>query len=195
MLAVATLVLFGVTGLWIAALARRPREVAENEARRRGRKWILYGGILLPVAVILPLLGFGIASGHRMQVLDGGEPLRIDVVARQWEWEVRYPDAGVVLVGEMHLPAARTVDIHLTSADVIHSLWVPRLGRKLDAVPGRTNVLRLAADEPGSHRGQCSEFCGTDHAHMTLRVEVREEADFLAWLADEGSRGKAGAGR
>lgn len=189
MFAIAVLVLLGVTGLWIAALARRPREVTEGDARRRGRKWIIGGGILLPVAAIVPLLGFGIPGGHRMLVQGGEAPLRIDVTARQWEWEVRYPGSGRVLVDEIRLPAGRPVDIHLTSEDVIHSFWVPRLGRKLDAVPGRINVLRLTAGEPGVLQGQCSEFCGAEHAHMGFRVLVQGEAEFAAWLADRGGEG------
>jgi cytochrome c oxidase subunit II len=82
-----------------------------------------------------------------------GAALEIHVTAHQWRWEVQYPEADIRLVDELHIPAGRPVDMHLSSADVIHSFWVPRLGGKLDAIPGRTNVLRLQADTPGSLPG------------------------------------------
>lgn len=194
MFVVAALVLALVVGLWVAALARRPRAPGAEEARRAGRRWVISGGILLPTASILLLLGFGVPIGQRMLTLAGEAPLRIDVTARQWQWEVRYPESGIVLVNEIRLPAGRPVDIHLGSADVIHAFWVPRLGRKLDAVPGRIHVLRLTAGQAGSLRGQCSEFCGTGHAHMGFRVEVLEAAAFSAWLGELERRGGRGEG-
>jgi len=95
---------------------------------------------------------------------------------------MHYPDNGVRLKNEMRVPVGRAVDVHTQSSDVIHSFWVPRLGGKLDAVPGRTLVVRLQADRAGTYRGQCAEFCGTGHAHMTMTVIAMEPADFDAWL-------------
>jgi cytochrome c oxidase subunit 2 len=106
----------------------------------------------------------------------------IEVTGHQWWWEVRYPDTGITLRNELHIPVGQPVDIHLTTADVIHAFWVPRLGGKLDAIPGRTNVLRLQADRPGSYRGQCAEFCGMNHAHMQFTVEAHPPEAFDQWL-------------
>lgn len=192
MLIVATFVLVGVTAAWIVAMLRRPRDFSAEEAKRISRRWVAGGGILLPTTSIVLLLGFGVPAGDRMLPRRGEAPLRIDVTARQWQWDVAYPGGGVVLVDELHLPAGRAVHIHVTSADVIHSFWVPRLGPKIDAVPGRTNVLRLQAEEAGSLRGQCSEFCGTGHAHMVLKVQVHTEAGFSAWLAERAATAPAG---
>ncbi|NMG54947.1 cytochrome c oxidase subunit II [Aromatoleum aromaticum] len=192
MLIVATLVLVGVTVAWIVAMLRRPRDFSPNEAKRISRRWVVNGGILLPTASIVLLLGFGVPAADRMLPRRDEAPLRIDVTGRQWQWDVAYPGGGAVLVDELHLPAGRPVHLHVTSADVIHSFWVPRLGPKIDAVPGRTNVLRLQADEAGSLRGQCSEFCGTGHAHMVLKVQVHSEADFSAWLAERTATAPAG---
>lgn len=180
-----TVVLLAVVGVWLLALYRRPREWSEASAHRTGRRWILFGGLLLPFGSIAVLLAFGIPAGHRMLPLatDGPAPLRIDVVGHQWWWEVRYPGAGVRLVDELRLPVGRPVDVHTTSSDVIHSFWVPRLGGKIDAIPGRTNVIRLQADQAGLMRGQCAEFCGDAHAHMTLRVHAMPPEQFDAWLA------------
>lgn len=180
--AVTTLIV--VVLLWIYAMRRQPGEVPDDQAQRIQNRWVIGGGLILPITAITLLLAFGIPIGHRMLPLPlaEGEPLRIDVTARQWQWEVSYPDTGVRLRDELHIPAGAAVDLHLTSEDVIHSFWVPRLGGKLDMFPGRTNVLRLQADEPGLYYGQCAEFCGTGHAHMKFTVRAHAPDEFDAWL-------------
>lgn len=74
------------------------------------------------------------------------------------------------------------MDFHITSDDVIHSFWVPRLGGKLDAIAGRINVLRLQADAPGHCGGLCAEFCGLHHARMGFTLNAHAPEDFDAWL-------------
>jgi len=179
-----TLVLVVVSALWIYALWRKPREYSPDEARRIQRRWLIGGGILLPSVTIVLLLAFGIPVGQRMMQLPivGERPLQIHITGHQWWWEVRYPDSGVVTANQLHLPAGRPVDITVSSADVIHSFWVPRLGGKIDMIPGRENRIRLQADNPGTFRGQCTEFCGTQHSHMVLDVQAHSEEDFAAWI-------------
>lgn len=178
-----TLVLLAVTALWFYAMWRKPRPITEAQARRLFNRWVFGGGLVLPIVSIAVLIGFGIPMGYRMLPLPLAEtPLRIEVTGHQWWWEVRYPDTGVVTKNELHLPAGVPVDMHVTSADVIHSFWVPRLAGKIDMLPGRINVLRLTADAPGRFRGQCAEFCGRGHAHMILAVEAHTPQDFKSWL-------------
>ena len=179
----AVLVLIVLVALWLYALRRKPGQVDEHQARRIQYRWIIGGGLILPITSMSVLLVFGIPIGHRMLPLPvaGEEVLRIDVTGHQWWWQVSYPQQGIVLRDELHIPAGQPVDLHLTSNDVIHSFWVPRLGGKLDMLPGRTNVLRLQADEPGTYHGQCAEFCGTDHAHMKFTVHAHAAEDFAAW--------------
>ena len=179
-----SLVFFAVCSLWLYAMFRTPPRTPDaTQARRIQRRWLIGGGLMLPLASISVLLAFGIPAGHSMLPLppDEGEALEIHVTAHQWRWDVRYPDGNISLANEIHIPAGRPVDVHLSSADVIHSFWVPRLGGKLDAVPGRTQVLRLQANEPGTYRGQCAEFCGLGHAHMHFTVIVHTPGAFDAW--------------
>ncbi|QMV65939.1 cytochrome c oxidase subunit II [Pseudomonas berkeleyensis] len=180
----ATVVLVVVTALWVHAMRRTPRQVDEQRARVITLRWLVGGGLILPSVSIVLLLIFGIPIGHRMLPLPliGEQPLRIEVIGHQWWWEVRYPDSGVVTANQLHLPVSRPVDLDVTSADVIHAFWVPRLGGKIDMIPGRHNKIRLQADLPGTFRGQCSEFCGTQHTHMILNVQAHEDDDFEAWL-------------
>jgi len=184
MFAYATLVLIAVVGLWLYAM-RRPQDTGDEQHQRRiHNRWILGGGVVLPTVSIILLLIFGIPIGQRMLPLPpaNGEAMRIEVIGHQWWWEVRYPDTNIVLSNEIHIPANTPIDIHLTTADVIHGFWVPRLGGKLDAIPGRTNVLRLQADNPGVYRGQCAEFCGMHHATMQFTVEAHAPENFTLWL-------------
>lgn len=184
MCAFATLVLVVVTALWVHAMRRNSPQMDAARARQLTLRWLVGGGLLLPTLSVLLLLLFGIPIGHRMLPLPlaGEQPMRIEVIGHQWWWEVRYPDSDVVTANQLHLPVGRPVDLDVSSADVIHSFWVPRLGGKIDMIPGRDNRIRLQADQAGTFRGQCSEFCGTQHTHMILDVQAHEEEDFASWL-------------
>ena len=111
--------------------------------------------------------------------------LTVQVVGHQWWWEFRYPGTDVVTADELHIPARTPVRIDVKSADVIHSFYVPRLNRTIDAIPGRTNPIELYADAPGRYRGQCSEFCGLQHAHMAFYVYADPPAVFRRWLRNQ----------
>src|SRR5690606_12964686 len=111
----------------------------------------------------------------------------VTAVGYQWWFKFEYPkeqiDGGqLVTANELVIPAGRPVRVHLRTADVIHSFWVPKLAGKVDMIPNRGNHLWLQADEPGYFWGQCAEFCGESHAVMRFRVIALNEADFSAWL-------------
>jgi cytochrome c oxidase subunit 2 len=148
------------------------------------QRWVVLGGLALPAVVLVPLVAYALVTGERLMPLPGVSPQRIEVHAERWRWRFTYPEHGsVVSEGVLHLPAARPVDLVITSSDLIHSLWIPRLGGKMDAIPGRTNVLRLQADTPGAYAGQCAEFCGVGHTTMRFDVVVHPAAQFAAALA------------
>jgi cytochrome c oxidase subunit II len=110
--------------------------------------------------------------------------LTVRVIAHQWWWEVRYPGTDAVTANEIHIPVDTRVDVVGTTADVIHSLWVPELNRKIDLIPGRTNRMLWDADRPGTYEGRCSEFCGFQHANMAVRVITQPRPQFRLWLAN-----------
>jgi len=180
-------VMLALFGLWVYAMKRDPGSVDDHQAQRIQNRWIVFGGLALPLGSITVLLAFGIPAGHSMLPLPVADQnvVTVEVTGHQWWWQVRYPDTDIELRDELYIPAGVPVDVKLTSNDVIHSFWVPRLGGKVDMIPGRTNVLRLQADEPGTYRGVCAEFCGRDHAHMTFTVEAKAPEAFAAWLEAE----------
>jgi cytochrome c oxidase subunit II len=113
----------------------------------------------------------------------GTTGLTVDVVGHQWWWEARYPASGAVTANELHIPVGVRVRVVATTADVIHSFWVPELNRKIDMIPGRRNEILLDAEHAGVFRGQCAEFCGLQHAHMSFLVFADPPGRFRAWLA------------
>lgn len=147
------------------------------------QRWVLLGGLLLPAVVLIPLVAYGLVAGERLLPLPGMQLPRIEVQAERWRWNFRYPQqGGLTTEGVLHLPAGTPVDIVVSSRDVIHSLWIPRLAGKIDVIPGRINTLRLQADTPGRYQGQCAEFCGQEHTRMRFDVVVHAQADYAAAL-------------
>ena len=118
----------------------------------------------------------------------------VNVTGQQWWWEYEYPvqNCGgveiaepLVTSGELVLPTKVHVLLRLTSNDVIHSYWIPKLNGKRDAVPGRIHPLRMQADHPGIYQGQCTEFCGLSHARMRMAAVGLTTTDFATWVGDQ----------
>jgi cytochrome c oxidase subunit 2 len=183
-LLIATVILLLVTGLVLYASFRYRSRPGDGEPRQVfGHRnleiaWTAAPAVLLAVLAVLTL--------YTMRLADPavGASAQPDVVitGHQWWWEVRYPQSGVVTANEIHLPVQRKMLAEIDSADVIHSFWVPQLGRKMDAIPGHPNHLWLEADTSGTYLGTCAEYCGTQHAWMRIRVIVQPPAEFDAWL-------------
>lgn len=149
------------------------------------RRLVIGGGVLLPTVVIAVVFSWTLETMNDLPKGGDADALVVEVTGHQWWWDVRYPESGIVLTDELHIEVGRPVELHLTSADVIHSFWVPALGGKMDAFPDFTNTLVLEASEPGVLRGHCAEFCGLHHASMGITVVAHEPEDFDAWLAAE----------
>ena len=148
------------------------------------QRWTHGLGLWFSLAVLSLVLGAGLVVGERILPRDDGA-VSVQAHAFQWGWRFTHdgPDgAPVESIDKLHIPAGQPVDVLITSEDVIHSFWVPRLAGKLDAIPGRTNRLRLIADSPGTYAGLCAEFCGTGHARM--RFDVQAHADWPPDLSE-----------
>jgi cytochrome c oxidase subunit II len=194
MLIAATAVFAFVAGMLLLAAARGRRKTEEQAkaAASWGEPFIVITGVVVSGAI---LVGFFLFSLGRMQALaDAGRRTRltVSVIGHDWWWEVRYSN-GAVSANEIHIPAGVKVRLELTTDDVIHSFWVPRLGPKTDMVPGQRNTLWLEASEPGTYRGQCAEFCGLQHANMIIRVVADPPAEFERWVTAEAQPAAASA--
>lgn len=175
----------GVMGALIYASHFKKQPVSE----RKAGGLIFFGGVAFPVVVLAGLIGYAVWLMPAMRPWFAGEGERlhrIEITAEQYWWRVRYLDSkGNVLresANEVVMPVDERVLFLLKAKDVIHSFWIPSLGGKMDAIPGRVNSLQLEATKPGSYRGVCAEFCGTAHALMAFTVEVLEGEAFETWL-------------
>ena len=175
-----------VVVLALGLFRRRPaaeQETGRDRPNRFGR-WFVVGGVVAPMVILLVVFGATVRAMRLVPTTAPSDALVIEVVGHQFWWEVRYPDQGVTVTNELHLPVGRPINLQLTSADVIHSFWVPALAGKLDLLPDRTNTLVLEADEAGVHRSRCAEFCGLEHTRMVLTVVAEPEERFAAWVAE-----------
>jgi len=174
-----------VVMLW-AVRRNRDRDPLLVDVSDRPTRGVTMGGLVLPGIVLFAVFIVSeTAMGHTGD--PDHAPLTVHVTAHQWWWEVTYelPDlsSSFKTANEIHVPVGAEVRVLLTSGDVIHSFWVPRLQGKLDVNPGDTNDLRLRASVPGTYWGTCAEFCGSQHANMRLQVVAEDEPSFRAWLS------------
>ena len=191
-LAVCAFMYLLVIAFLFISIARRRRASESNtvEAGRHHQSNPLMQRTLVGWAA---LIGVGLASlalasfvtDRSMAKAATGEKLSVTITGNQWWWDIVYnsADASKTLhtANELHLPLGVPTRILLNSNDVIHSFWVPSLGGKQDLIPGRDNDITIVPSKAGIFRGQCAEYCGTQHAHMSLVVVVEAYPDFLKW--------------
>lgn len=162
--------------------------------RRVVRGWIVVSTVLALSLVAYPgLVGLAEIEG------EDRSDLVVEVQGAQWFWTVRYPKAGVTTNGELVLPARSRIRFEVTSRDVLHSFWVPAFRSKMDAVPGRTTVIRVSTEQAGTSeeeeglRLQCAELCGVGHATMRIPVRVLEAKAFATWIEEQAAAAKDAA--
>jgi cytochrome c oxidase subunit 2 len=190
MLVLGTLVSILVIGLLAVAAWRRRSEpnvgegpMGDDEAT--DRRWVVWGGVVLPVVVLVPLAGLVFVTSQSIAEPPDAGDMVIEVVGHKYWWEVRYPETGAVTANEIHVPVDRRIRIDLSTDDVIHSFWVPSLHGKADMIPGQDTQIVLEPTRTGEFQGYCAEFCGVQHAGMRFRVVVTEPDEFDAWLERE----------
>jgi cytochrome c oxidase subunit 2 len=188
MLGAAVIVFFGALAMLVIGWLRRgtPGLPLFGEREEINERMVLVFGIAIPAVVLVVL--FGVSDVYMVGQTSPPNPqttsMTIEVIGHQWWWEVRYPKSGAITANEIHIPVNTRVNVVATTADVIHSFWVPALNRKIDMIPGRRNRILLYATRPGEYRGQCSQFCGLQHANMALEVFAQPPAAFRSWLAN-----------
>jgi cytochrome c oxidase subunit II len=188
MFAVAGIVFLGAIAMLVYGWFRRGKRGLPffGESVRAENTLVVIFGIAIPVVILVGL--FFVSDVYVLGKTDAPNPsstkLTVEVTGHQWWWEVRYPGTTAVTADEIHIPAQTEVNVVGTTADVIHSFWVPQLNRKIDLIPGRQNWVGLYADSPGVYRGQCAEFCGLQHSHMSFYVIADPPEVFRTWLAN-----------
>ena len=182
MLAGATVLMALVLGLF--AYAFRGSDAAWAQAGHT--RFILWGGLVMPMTVLTALMIYALIAGERLLAHPAPDVWRVEARGERWQWRFSYPARPELAetIDLATIPAGRPVDVEIVSQDVIHSFWVPRLAGKLDAIPGHRNTLRIEADRPGRFSGVCAEYCGIGHAGMTFTIEALAPDDFAAFAGE-----------
>ncbi len=179
---------------FLAYAVLRPKLLAERASDIRVTRHQLgtVGGALGLTTVLLIGLGF-LDYGTGRSIETGGgtsrDTLQIRLVGRQWWWQIEYqqrtPPYRVVTANEMHIPLHRPVLLTLESSDVIHSFWAPNLHGKADLIPSYKGALLIQADSAGVYRAPCAEYCGDQHANMTLLIIAQPANSFASWYQNQ----------
>lgn len=183
-----------VAGLLLYALIRyrhRNLETHNEPAQIYGSNQIELAWTVIPALIVVML--FLTSSRVIIATENARKPAdAVDVVAigHQFWWEFRYPKLGIVTANELHIPVSdphhpTPTYLELSSADVDHSFWVPRLAGKTDLIPNHVNTMWMDPEAPGLYLGQCAQYCGVQHAKMLIRVYAETPADFAAWAEQQ----------
>lgn len=174
-----------VEGLLIWVVLRYRSRPGKEPQHVHGSTVLEIAWTLAPAVV---LVFIAVPTMQTIFAVEGTAPegaLEVEVIGHQWWWEFKYPELGITTANELHIPRGRPIALAMTSADVIHSFWVPRLGGKRDVMPARTSRLTFSAESVATFLGQCAEFCGESHANMRFRVMVDQSGDFDRWVAQQ----------
>ncbi len=183
--------------LFVVRYRRRNRPRDADGAQIHGANRLELAWTIGPVVILFAIAAFVFAKLPGIQdvpaATGGEENLVIEVTGTQFTWSYRYPN-GVVAIDRMRAPEGRTVELKVTAPDwdVVHSWWIPALGGKIDAIPGRINTTWFEAKRAGVFLGQCAELCGIYHAKMLASVEVLPAEEFDAWLSERETQQVAG---
>jgi len=203
---------------WMNRVKGEDFDYEDLPEQTHGNNTLELGWTVAPTVLLAVISFFMVAAIWDLEVKNGEDELDVMVIGQQWWWEYRYdvdddgffqdangdgvvdeadqelplelaldPD-DVVTANELVIPAGEQVDLIITSRDVIHSFWIPRLNGKRDAVPGRIHTWSVNADAPGKYTGWCTEFCGLSHARMRMSTVALEPAEFDEWLEGQKSR-------
>ena len=178
--AIVFVVVEGILFLAVFRYRERRRDYVPKQTHGNTRVEVIW--TILPAVVLAFMAVPTVRAIFESYPKDFTGTTQVKAIGKQWWWEFEYPELGIVTANEVHFPAGQRVTVLVESKDVIHAFWIPELGGKRDAIPGRSNVLWWTADEPGIYYGQCTQLCGTSHANMRLRAVVHDAAGWEAWV-------------
>jgi len=178
----ATVPIFVLVGgfLLYSAIRFRERPGDPDPPQTHGSTKLELGWTIVPILIVLGIAGYTL---YKLPNVDDtpNDAMKVHVLAQQFAWSFEYPD-GVkpksTAANTLFVPAGKAVELEINSKDVIHDWWVPELGQKVDAIPGKTTTTWFKPAEPGTYEGQCAEFCGPGHATMTITVKVLSEEKY-----------------
>ena len=176
-----------VEGMLFFAVFRFRNRPPESALQFHGNTKLELAWTAAPAVILAVLLGFTLQTMGQVKGVASPIVLNVKAVGHQWWWEFRYPDQSIVTADELVVPVNTDIEVALESNDVEHGFWAPELFGKVDAVPGYTNRVRFTPITASQYYygGQCTQFCGLEHAQMRFGVVVRTAEDFKNWTAHQ----------
>ncbi len=171
---------FVVVGMAYSAIRFRSRPGDDGDGPpMHGHVGVQTVWLLVTLFMVLGLFAYGAVGLVEIRGTQQAD-YEVHVKGQQWEWHFTYPNGATST--ELHVPVDQRVHLLIESDDVIHSLWLPALGVKQDAVPGRVTEAYTTPTVTGTYGGRCAELCGFGHTDMTLTFVVSDQPDLQAWL-------------
>jgi cytochrome c oxidase subunit 2 len=202
-IAVFVFVLGAVLYMWFRFRVKEHEE-GDWPAQNHGNTKLEIAWTIIPLVILAAITVPAMAALQKLNSgADDKDDLTVVIVGQQWWWEFRYylgdnaaaydpkvdkldgREPDLITAGQMVMPTGKDIRLVITSRDVIHSFWIPKLNGKRDAVPGRFHPWKIQADEPGVYFGQCTEFCGLSHSRMRMQAVALAQSDFDQWVADQ----------
>lgn len=178
----ATVVFVLVEGaLLIAIIKFRNHAGAADPVQTHGNTALEIVWTIIPAFILAMIAVPTVRTIFKTATKPGPDALQVEVIGHQWWWEFRYPQLGITTASELRVPMGRTVNLEMTTGDVIHSFWVPQFAGKRDVFPNRYNNLWFKAEVTGDFPGQCVEFCGIEHGRMGYRIISMDSTAFDVW--------------
>jgi cytochrome c oxidase subunit II len=166
--------------IWKYRSRGRGREVEGAQVHGHSRLELIWtAGPVVILAAIAAFVFYELPGIDKAPA--ASDPIHVTVEAHQYYWQFDYPN-GARSINDLHVPVGQVVDLRIVSSDVIHSWWVPELGGKTQAIPGRVNHTWFEADQVGTYQGQCAELCGLYHAAMVARVIAEPASAYRGYV-------------
>jgi cytochrome c oxidase subunit 2 len=191
---IAAVIFVLVEGLLIFAILRYRNRRPEQALQIHGNTKLEIAWTAMPAIILAVLLGFTLRTMSEIKALPTGKVVNVTAIGHQWWWEFRYPDLQITTANEIVVPLGSAIEVSIESVDVEHGFWVPELFGKVDAVPGYVTRLKFTPTTPGTFGGQCTQFCGTQHAQMRFSVIVVTENEFQTWATNNQQPAAAASG-
>ncbi len=196
-LAISLVVFFGVTSgiIWAMFRYKRQSEDEELPVQVHGSNVLEATWTIIPIIILVTLFIPSLLLVLDLKSPPSNPDVEINAIGHQWWWQFDYPNDGIKVQAtppdyenldppRLVLPVGAEIVIHLTSTDVVHSFSAPNTLYKMQAIPGNVNTLHMKFDKTGVFTGQCYQFCGLRHANMRFVIDVRDQADYDAWLTE-----------
>jgi cytochrome c oxidase subunit II len=179
-LGISVVLLVGITAVMIlfAIIYRRSKHPVSADIRGNWKLEVIW--TVIPTLIALSMFAIGWSSYTGLRTVPS-DALIIDVTAQQFSWLFDYP-GGKESEGELVVPLGKPVKLNITSIDVLHGFSLPAFRVKVDAVPKMKTYAWFLPDKVGDYDIMCTVYCGTDHAHMTAKLRVVSENEYLQWL-------------